>query len=76
MMKKLLIVASLVAPLVAVAAEAANSSAAQASRQDKKSVAMLCQQQVDDMKLEGAEKKKFLVKCRNLHSAKATPAAK
>ena len=62
MMKKLLIIASLAAPLVAVAADAANTNTAQANRQDKKSVAILCQQQVEDMKLEGAEKKKFLVK--------------
>ena len=76
MMKKLLIIASLVAPLVAVAADVATTNAVKARTQNKKSMLILCQQQATEKKLDGAEKKKFLAKCVSLSTSKDTPAAK
>jgi hypothetical protein len=65
MMKKLILGASLLTSLVAVAADVQPANVAQAQSQDKKSLALQCQQQATEKKLEGAAKKTFLVKCIN-----------
>jgi hypothetical protein len=73
MMKKLILGASLLASLAAMAADVAPANAAQVRAQDKKSQALQCQQQATEKKLEGAEKKQFLVKCLNPAAAKVVP---
>jgi opacity protein-like surface antigen len=74
MMKKLLIGAGLLASVAAMAADVAPAEAAQVRAGDKKSQALQCQQQATEKKLEGAEKKSFLVKCLNPAAAKVVPA--
>jgi hypothetical protein len=70
MMKKLILGASLLTSLVAVAADVAPANPDQVAATDKKSKALLCQQQATEKKLEGAAKKSFLVSCINPAAAK------
>jgi hypothetical protein len=81
MMKKLLIAATLVAPLVAFAADGATTpttpttNTAKSVKSEKKSAMIQCQQLAAGKKLEGVEKDQFMSKCLNMFSAKAKPAA-
>ena len=70
MMKKLILGASLLASVAAMAADVAQPNAAQVRAADKKSQALQCQQQAAEKLLEGAEKKQFLVSCMNPPAAK------
>ena len=74
MMKKLILGAGLLASLAAMAADVAPATVAQAGAHDKKSQLMQCQQQATALKLEGAAKKQFLVKCLNTDTVKVVPA--
>jgi hypothetical protein len=73
MMKKLILGASLLTSLVAVAADVQPANVAQAQSHDKKSLALQCQQEATDKKLEGIAKKRYLVKCINPDAVKAVP---
>jgi hypothetical protein len=77
MMKKVLIGAGLLASMAAMAADVAPApaAAAQVRSNDKKSQVLQCQQQAAEKLLEGAEKKRFLVKCLNPDAAKVVPLA-
>ena len=75
MMKKLLIAATLVAPLVAFAADGATTNTVKSVKSEKKSAMIQCQQLAAGKKLEGVEKDQFMSKCLNIYSAKAKPAA-
>lgn len=75
MMKKILIAASLLSPLVVLAQEAAPAATPAASAQKSaRSVSLLCQQQASLKKLAGVERKQFLVNCIN-PDAKPAPAS-
>jgi hypothetical protein len=85
MMKKILIAAALLTPLVVFADEvdpAAASAAAEAAKvtkvnnQKRASVSLACQQQARLLKLAGAEQKKFLVTCINPDAKPAPDVAK
>jgi hypothetical protein len=73
MMKKLILSACVLTSLTAMAADVQPANVAQAQSHDKKSLALQCQQQATEKKLEGAEKKQFLVKCINPAAAKVVP---
>jgi hypothetical protein len=74
MMKKLILGASVLVCLSAVAQEVAPANAAAARSQEKKSLGLQCQLQATEKKLEGAPKRAFMVKCMNPDTVKVTPA--
>jgi hypothetical protein len=76
MMKKLMICAGLLVSVAAMAADVAPVNPDQVSAADKKSKALLCQQQATEKKLEGAAKKAFLVSCINPAAAKGVTRVK
>jgi hypothetical protein len=63
MMKKLILGASMLVSLAAMAADVAPTAAAQGQANEKKSQGLQCQQQATAQKIEGAAKKQFMVKC-------------
>ena len=71
MMKKLIVAASVLASVAAMAADVAPATVAAAQSQDKKSQGLQCQQEATAKKLEGAAKKQFMVQC--LHASAAAP---
>ena len=73
MMKKLMIGAGLMVSLAAMASNVGPANPDQVAATDKKSKALLCQQQATEKKLEGAAKKSFLVSCINPAAAKVVP---
>ena len=73
MMKKLIVAASVLTSLVAVAADVSPANAALAKAHEKKSQGLQCQQEATAKKLEGAAKKQFMVQCLNA-GAPAAPA--
>jgi hypothetical protein len=71
MMKKLIIAASVLTSLGAMAGDVAPANEAAARAHEKKSAGLQCQQQATAKKLEGAAKKQFMVQCLNAPAAAA-----